>query len=198
MITARTEQLDPIYQRFASEAHPYQSEAVCARGCAYCCRDAGRIHITTLEGIALKSAIGNLPAPQAAKVRKALAKDMKRHENSQPSACPFLMKNNACMIYQARPFVCRRIYSLKRCSASQPAVLNRAVMELGEKTILELQHLDDTGYSGHLSYILHMLTAPKFLSTYLAGDFKPEEILDFGKSHQILINRVVSAQSRST
>ena len=192
MIATRTEQLPLIYQRFASEAQPYQSEAACARGCAYCCKDAGRIHITTLEGMVIKTAMGKLPVPQATKVRKALAKDMKRREQNQPSPCPFLLKNNACMIYQDRPFVCRRIYSLKRCSSSQPPVLSRAVMEMGEQTIRELQQLDDTGYSGHLSYILHMLEAPKFMATYQAGDFKPEEILDFGKSHQILINRVVS------
>ena len=69
-------------------------------------------------------------------------------------------------------------------------------MELGADTIRSLQMLDDIGYSGHISFILHMLETPAFRDTYLAGEFKPEEITDFGKSHQILINRLVSAGGR--
>lgn len=40
------------------------------------------------------------------------------------------------------------------------------------------------------------LEVPGFRDTYLAGDFKPEEIADFGKTHQIIINRMVSAEGR--
>ena len=104
------------------------------------------------------------------------------------------MKNRACMIYSARPFACRRIYSLKTCSKAQSPVLSRSVMEMGDTAIRALQQLDDTGYSGHISYILCMLASDRFLETYLSGDFKPEEVSDFGKTHQILINRMVSAK----
>ena len=62
----------------------------------------------------------------------------------------------------------------------------------GDHAIAALQRLDDNGYSGHLSYILHMLDAPRFLATYQAGDFKPEEVMAFGQSHQIVINRMVA------
>jgi hypothetical protein len=68
-------------------------------------------------------------------------------------------------------------------------------MEIGDRTIVALQQLDDTGYSGHLSFILQMLEDAGFRDTYLAGDFKPEVIADFGKTHQIFINRMVSAES---
>jgi len=69
-------------------------------------------------------------------------------------------------------------------------VLSRHVMAAGDDTVHELQQLDETGYSGHLSYILYMLEAPRFLQTYRAGEFKPEEIMDFGKTDNILINRM--------
>ena len=68
-------------------------------------------------------------------------------------------------------------------------MLSRQVMAIADHTIRKLQALDDTGYSGHLSYILYMLDQPKFRDTYLAGDFKPEEISVFGKRYGILINR---------
>jgi hypothetical protein len=99
------------------------------------------------------------------------------------------------MIYDQRPFACRRIYSLKVCSPDQHPVLSKQVMVLGDDTIRKLQQLDDTGYSGHLAYILHMLDTPAFLSTYLAGEHRPEEIMQFGKSHGILINRMAVAMN---
>ncbi len=185
--------LSLIYDAFESEAAPYKEAAACGKGCAYCCTEAGAIHITTLEGLAIQKAVAGLAKPQRTAVKKALAKDMARREKGLSSPCALLMKNKACMIYTARPFACRRIYSLKTCNQQQPPILSRRVMAMGERAINALQQLDDTGYSGHLSYILHMLEAPGFIETYLAGGFQPEAVSDFGKSHQILINRTVSA-----
>ncbi len=185
-------QLQPIYNAFEQEAAPYKAQAACCKGCAYCCTNAGAIHMTTLEGLAIQNALADIAKSQRTKVKKALVKDMKRREKGLSSPCAFLMKNKACMIYETRPFACRRIYSLETCTRQQPPILSRHVMEMGESAIKALQQLDDTGYSGHLSYILHMLEASRFLETYLAGAFKPEEVTDFGKSHQILINRMVS------
>ena len=68
-------------------------------------------------------------------------------------------------------------------------------MAMGDKTINLLQQLDHTGYSGHMTFILYMLEAARFRSTYLDGDFKPEELADFGKSHRIIINRTLSPPS---
>jgi len=185
-------QLQPLYDAFESEAAPYKVQAACCKGCAYCCTDAGAVHMTTLEGLAIRNAISGLAKPLRTAAKKALAKDMKRQEKGLSSPCALLMKNKACMIYDARPFSCRRIYSLETCNRKQPPILSRQVMALGESSIKALQQLDDCGYSGHLSYILHMLDAPRFLETYLSGDFKPEEVTDFGKTHHIIINRMVS------
>ena len=104
----------------------------------------------------------------------------------------------ACMIYPARPFACRRITSLHRCTHDHPPLISRQVMAIAEEIIAALQRLDDNGYSGHLSFVLHMLDTPRFLATYLAGDFKPEEIMAFGKTHRIAINRMVANPSAST
>ena len=185
-------QLSKIYHEFEKSAAPFKISAACRRGCAYCCTNAGRIDITTLEGLAMRDVIDNFPRPRRQTIRKALVLDLKRHEQGQTSPCPLLMKSRACMIYTARPFACRRIYSLKTCDPNQPPVLHRQVMDLGVQTIQALQQLDHTGYSGHLSFILHMLEAPEFLSTYQAGEFAPREMLNFGRAHNIVINHMAA------
>ncbi len=181
-----------IYKAFETETAAYKENVACLKGCAYCCTDAGSIDITTMEGLVILEKVRNLLRPQQVKVNKAFAGDLKKREKGQHSACPFLMKNKACMIYEIRPFSCRRIYSVHVCNQDNPPKLSRQVMKIAEKTIRELQILDDTGYSGHISYIMHMLKAPKFLSTYLAGEHKPEEVMAFGKTHNIVINLNVS------
>jgi len=187
----KLETLQEIYNAFARETAPFRREAACTEGCAFCCTDAGRIDCTTLEGLVIHNHIQRMPRARQTSVKKALKQDMKRREAGRPSACPFLMKTRACMIYAIRPFACRRIYSLHRCSKEQPPLISRQVMVLAAEAIKALQRLDDTGYAGHLSYILHMLDAPRFLATYRAGEFKPEEVMAFGKSHGIVINRMV-------
>ncbi|MCB2148852.1 MAG: YkgJ family cysteine cluster protein [Deltaproteobacteria bacterium] len=183
--------LQTLYDDFESDAAPYKTEAACGKGCAFCCSDAGSIHITTLEGLVIRDRVGRLPRSRQVAVKKTLAADMKLREHEKPSACPFLMKNRACMIYAWRPLVCRRIYSLKVCSRDQHPVLSRQVMAMGDEAIRALQQLDDSGYSGHLSFILHMLDTPAFISTYLAGEYRPESVMVFGKTHGILINRLM-------
>lgn len=184
------QKLKAIYQDFESQAAPHKSQAACQKGCAYCCSDSGTIDITTQEGLIIQSAMAAMPRSRLAAVKKALAKEMKKREAGHRSPCPFLMKNSVCMIYPVRPFACRRIYSQKKCSAQQPALLSRHVMAMGGQAIKALQQLDRNGYSGHISYILHMLDAPKFLETYRSGECRPEEIMAFGKTHGIFINRM--------
>jgi len=181
-----------IYAAFEAETAVYRSEAACARGCAFCCTDASSIDCTTLEGLVIRNHIGRLPRARQTTLKKALRRDMQKREAGEKVPCPFLTKKAACAIYTVRPFSCRRIYSLHTCSKDKPPILSRQVMAMARKTITALQRLDDTGYSGHLSYILHMLDAPRFLAAYRAGEFKPEEIMAFGQSHRIVINRMVA------
>ena len=180
-----------IYDRFEADTAAYRRAAACAKGCAFCCSDAGAIDITTLEGLVIREQISRMPRARQASIKKALARDMKKRRAGSTSPCPFLTKTKTCMIYAARPFACRRIYSLHVCAKDKPALIHRQVMDLAKNSIGALQRLDENGYSGHISYILHMLDAPKFRNTYLAGDFKPEEIMVFGQRHAIVINKMV-------
>ena len=56
--------LKAIYDDFETAAAPYKTEAACGKGCAFCCSDAGSIHITTLEGLVIRDRIASVaPTP---------------------------------------------------------------------------------------------------------------------------------------
>ena len=184
-------QLKKIYEAFDADTRDLVKGSACSRGCSFCCRQAGSIDITTLEGMAIRLAMEKMPKSRQKTLTKAFRNEIKQREEGKAVPCPFLMKNNACMIYENRPFSCRRIYSAHICSPDAPPAVSRKVMERADQTIAALQKLDNTGYSGHLSYILYMLSVPAFLNTYTAGEFKPEEIMAFGKAHRIVINQMM-------
>ncbi len=183
--------LKEIYRDFVQKTNEFKTEQACEKGCGFCCKKAGSIDITTLEGLAIRKAMKGLSRSQQKNLTKGFQKEIKKREKGIVVSCPFLMKNNACIIYETRPFSCRRIYSTHVCTQENPPIVNRQVMEVADQTIYKLQELDINGYSGHLSYILYMLSTPAFLKTYLKGDFKPEEIMVFGKSHKVVINKVI-------
>ena len=189
-IHAKFEKIGDIYAEFEAAAAEFRKAAVCMPGCAFCCTEMGMVDMTTLEGLMIRERLSKLKRPAAAAVAKALNRDVRLKEQGQHNRCPFLQKNARCRIYDTRPFSCRQLYSLKKCGAQGPTVHRRTVA-LARETVAKIQALDNTGYSGHLSYILHMLASEKFRRTYLAGRFKPEEVMAFGKSHQIVINRMV-------
>ena len=191
-LQARIEALEEIYHAFEQESAPYRREAACGRGCAFCCANAGRIDATTLEALRIRDHMASMPRPRRIDLQKALKQDLERREAGQASPCPFLTKAKTCPIYDLRPFSCRRLYSVHRCSAERPPMLSRHVMELAAVTIVALQGLDANGYTGHLSFLLHLLDTPRFLATYRTGGFKPQEIVDFGKTHGITINKMVT------
>jgi len=149
------------------------------------------IDITTLEGLAIRKVMQGFGRSRQKTLTRLFQQEIKKRENKIIVPCPFLMKNNACMIYEVRPFSCRRIYSTHVCAKGNPPVVNRNVMDKADQSISELQKIDGTGYSGHLSYILYMLSVPAFLAIYEKGEFKPEEIMDFGKTHRIVINKMM-------
>lgn len=189
--------LETLYSQFETDAQPYRAEAACAKGCAFCCSAAGSIDATTQEGVEIQAFIDQLPKPQRKSIEKALNKEVRQREQGKVVTCPFLQKSRACSIYPVRPFSCRRIYSLHQCTRDAPPQVHRQVMALAQETITVLRALDPNGYSGHLSYILHMLSQERFLTTYLSGDFQPEEIMAFGKTHRISINRMPQGRSPS-
>jgi len=187
----KIEELEKIYSAFAETTREFKKDAACAKGCGFCCKEAGSIDITTMEGMVIRQTMKAFSRPRQKSLIKIFQQEIKKREKNLPVSCPFLMKNNACMIYEVRPFSCRRIYSIHVCTLKNPPAVNRQAMEDADQSIKDLQQLDNTGYSGHLSYILYMLSIPAFMDVYKTGAFKPEEIMEFGKSHKIVINNMM-------
>lgn len=193
-ITLKIEELGAIYDRFDHAAAGFKTGQLCRAGCSFCCTDAGNIDITTLEGLVIREHILTMPKPQRTRIQKELARNRRMKERRNTVKCPFLNKKDHCAIYDIRPFSCRQLYSLEPCDGRGPTI-HKAIAELAKETVKELQRLDDTGYSGHISFILHLLEQPQFRRLYLSGGFDPTRIMDYGKTHGMVINRIVAGRT---
>jgi Fe-S-cluster containining protein len=184
----KKEKLHNTYDRFERENMPYSRQAFCKPGCSFCCTFMGNIDIITLEGLIILEHIENQPEEFQTALKKKIAENKTEKENGRKRPCPFLKENNTCLIYAIRPFSCRQLYSVRECGESGP-VAHRQAVESARSTVREIQQLDDAGYSGHISYILQMLDDTSFRKLYLSGGFAPERIMQFGKTHGLIINR---------
>ena len=69
----------------------------CRKGCDACCL---HLSLFPVEASVLAEAVKNLPAPQLDKLRE-------RAINARPDGpCP-LLEDHVCLVYQARPMICR-------------------------------------------------------------------------------------------
>ena len=179
-----------LYRRFDKEARPYLKEAVCDRGCGGCCVTRGWIDATTLEGTILFEKVRSLPPGARSRLLAGVEREMAAKEagGDAPVRCGFLRDDDICAVYPARPFSCRRLYSIRRCG-DDGATVHKKLWELGEKIAIEIQRLDDTGYTGHLSFIVHLLRQTAFRKFYQEGGFDPEAVREFGEAHGLSINR---------
>jgi uncharacterized protein len=180
-------QLVEIYERFERDMRSYKKDALCKAGCSFCCTHFGNVDITTLEGLRIMDYLRRLPKQMQKTLQKKMDRNKKDRENQKTSHCPFLKPDNTCLIYEVRPYSCHRLYSVKKCDRNGPTV-HRQATEISKDTLTMLQSLDSKGYSGHMTYILHLLRQPDFLSLYLSGGFNPVEIAAYGKAHGIIIN----------
>jgi hypothetical protein len=181
-------ELRSIYESFDNVAAGYRGNAVCARGCSFCCTQMGNIDIITLEGMIIRDKLEDMTEEIQREIAGRIARNKSDKEEGKRPACPFQNGEGACMIYEVRPFSCRQLYSLRKCDSGGPLV-HREAARISRKTVKALQRLDDTGYSGHITFILHLLDSARFRKAYLSGGFSPAAVAEFGKSHGIIINR---------
>jgi hypothetical protein len=184
----RAAKLRELYERYEETVEPFKRQAVCRRGCTSCCTVVGNVDVVTLEGLIIRERIEGMSPDIRAGIEKRLTENKMRYEQRLQSDCAFLDPDGACMIYDVRPFSCRQLYSLRKCDSGGP-LIHRQAVGIAQSTVREIQRLDNTGYSGHISYILHLLDMAEFRRTYLSGGFDPALIADFGKTHAIVINR---------
>ncbi len=186
---AKKQKLFDLYKTFEQESSPFRQQAFCKAGCSFCCTFMGNIDILTLEGLVILEHISALPKESQETLGRKISENMTLKKNGQKPPCPFLDENNTCLIYRVRPFSCRQLYSVRECGCSGGPMTHRQSVESARSVVRELQRLDDTGYSGHISYVLHLLEDSSFRKLYLSGGFAPEKVMKFGKTHGLIINR---------
>jgi len=184
----KKKQLRAIYDRFEQEVRPFKQHAICRLGCTYCCTDVGNVDINTLEGLIIWERTNGFVQNQKQDIRDKLNQNKTQKEQETVARCPFLGQDGACLIYDIRPFSCRQLYSVRQYQGQGPTV-HRQALVLAKKAVRDMQQVDNTGYSGHLSYILYLLEKPSFRKLYVKGGFDPGRIMTFGKNHHIVINR---------
>lgn len=184
----KKERLKGIYERFEADALEFKKDAICKIGCTYCCTDVGNVDIITLEGIIIRDRVNGLPQPFKRQVKNKIAQNRLDKEKDKIARCPFLKEDDTCLIYDIRPFSCRQLYSIRECRGRGPTV-HRQVTELAKEAVREMQRLDDTGYSGHISFVLYLFDISGFRKLYMTGGFDPGKIAKFGKPHRLTINR---------
>jgi Fe-S-cluster containining protein len=187
----RTAKLTEIYKHYDEAAEEFKRQAACRIGCTSCCTIVGNVDVVTLEGLIIREKIAGMPKPLAEETRIRLAANISAYERGLKIACAFLAQDGACTVYDVRPFSCRQLYSIRECDGGGPTV-HRQAFALARDAIREIQRLDDNGYSGHLSFILHLLDSGGFRKVYISGGFDPGSIMKFAKSHGIAINRFAS------
>ena len=180
--------LKSIYERFEADALEFKKDAICKIGCTYCCTDVGNVDIITLEGLIIRDRVNELPRSIKRQVKKKITQNRLDKEKYKIARCPFLKEDNSCLIYDVRPFSCRQLYSIRECRGRGPTV-HRQVTELAKKAVRDMQRLDETGYSGHISFVLYLFEIPGFSKLYMSGGFDPGKIAEFGKPHHLTINR---------
>jgi len=190
-VRGRKQRLSEIYAAFEERAAGWKREAVCRAGCAFCCTHFGSVDVTTLEALAIRDWVMALPVDARESVCERMDANRRAKLRGEADACPFLAEDHTCRIYSIRPFSCRQLYSVRPCGSTGPTV-HRGARELVNAAIRELQQLDDTGYSGHLSLVLALLESPGFLELYVSGGFRPQDVADIGRKYRLVINRVMT------
>ena len=83
--------------------------------------------------------------------------------------CPFL-EENYCVFYELRPFGCRCMCSVRRCSEAGYAEMPPLLMSVNDVFMQFIEHLDADGYSGNLADVLAWMSQPENRRKYEQGE----------------------------
>lgn len=78
-------------------AEALEEQITCSAGCSSCCT---AITIFPVEAAAMQEALNKLPEQQAEEIRRHVS----NHKDGE--RCPLLL-HNLCLLYEARPIICR-------------------------------------------------------------------------------------------
>jgi len=186
-----------LYEEFERQVAPFRAQAVCVKGCADCCIQVGTVAATTLEGMVIREHLQGWSWEQMAALKVRLKQNRREKLTKVFARCAFLDDEQACTVYPVRPFSCRRLYSVKTCGEQGP-VIHRRAMALASRTIEILQDLDPAGYSGHLSFILHLLEKQEFRRAYLQGVWNAGNFQELVERYQLALHTDRSGRGKSS
>lgn len=114
----------------------YGPTITCKAGCDDCCRR--RFSVTSVEAALVLDAIDALPL----EIRRSLQERSFRNE----SACPLLADNGQCVVYAARPAICRT-HGLPIRFPAEPGVRSLPMIDSCPKNFqgVDLMVLDSSG-----------------------------------------------------
>jgi Fe-S-cluster containining protein len=158
-----------LYDRIMGSETP-----ACGPGCAGCC--TCNVTLTRLEARMVTSRLASprhdilvtaithrfpakryIPKMSANRFARLCMEDADLpEEENDPSwgKCP-LLENDLCMIYDVRPFGCRAMVSETDCRNTGSAQMPSWVLTVNNVFLQAIEHLDQDGYSGNLSDMLH-------------------------------------------
>ena len=163
--------LDQLYQLYDNYIDTL--DIACKKFCADCC--TANVTMTTLEAQKIIFALDmNFKTqmrekfgrqmrqprfiPQVTTNQQAnicVAGDDPPEEAADPSwgPCP-LLTDNACPIYDLRPFGCRNMVSIKRCADTGAAEIDDFTLTVNHVFLQYIEHIDQNGCSGNFSDVL--------------------------------------------
>jgi len=174
------DQIYSIYEEFANTL-----ELACKKHCSLCC--TRNVLLTTLEGYKIIDALtsngkfeiiknietapattGYRPELTTNQIAKMCADDRQLPEEDGPrkwEECFFLMEN-ACPIYQLRPFGCRCLVSRYNCAEKGYAEVDDFVISVNTVILQLIEHTDVQGCTGNLLDVLRMLSSEDNQAAY--------------------------------
>lgn len=182
-LTRKLAALDKIYAIYADFTD--KLELACKKQCSHCCTT--NITLTTLEGYKiLNDLISNQKfdlitliekAPRTKRfqpklttnqIAKMCADGMQPPEDGgleEWEKCLFLM-DNACPIYELRPFGCRCLVSRYDCGEKGYAEVEDFVLSVNTVILQTIEHADVHGCTGNLADVVGVLSSEDNQATY--------------------------------
>jgi Fe-S-cluster containining protein len=166
-------QIYSIYEDFANTL-----DLACKKRCSDCCTT--NVLITTLEGYKIIDALisngkfdviknietasgatGYRPELTTNQIAKMCAdgRQLPEQVGTQKWEECFFLTNNACPIYQLRPFGCRCLVSRHECGEKGYAEVDDFVISVNTVILQTIEHADVQGCTGNLVEVLGVLSS---------------------------------------
>jgi Fe-S-cluster containining protein len=189
-INKRLALLKVIYQLF--DDFVADQAVACRKACAVCC--TCNVTLTTLEGLLIVDQLTGqhrasiferlLPFRTKGRFQPTISINQMAQmclqgidipeESADPGMgdCP-LLEENACPIYQLRPFACRSMLSTAVCSRGGEAHISPFIMTVNQTILQYLEAIDTPGYSGNFIDILTFFSEPMNKDAYESENLPP-------------------------